>query len=132
MNTMHDQTLASSSDATPALMKSKVNSYYSSRFFELALTQQTIGLSRFTPLGVGCSWFSDPAEWLSIDTTCNKCQDSVFYPVLDSVVHNILKEQMSLAHGLVKPDLKSSPDVLAAYQSIDQIRNLTEESASVI
>jgi hypothetical protein len=121
MNTSQCPSAGSSPDAVVAQINGKVDTYYSHHFFQLALKQETIGLSRFTPLGVGCSWFSDPAEWICVANSCEKRLNSGFYSVLDSLVHNIYEEQRYLAQALRKPNTMHSPDVISAFQDTNKI-----------
>jgi hypothetical protein len=97
-----------------------------SEFVYRCLRQETIGLALITRLGIGTAWYSRPEDWVSINSSLEKRRHSSFYHVLDSLKHNILKEEQQLSEELQKPLSLSSLDVKAAFQDISKIKRSTK------
>jgi hypothetical protein len=91
---------------------------FSDEFINIARQGRIAGLMRFTPLGVGCPWYSNMQDFLAIDEN----NSNIFYPTLKSIIQNILQEESLLLDQLHHPTNDPYTDVYAAFQNVFQVK----------
>jgi hypothetical protein len=88
----------------------------------LALSQNTIGLMKMTPLGISCPWYSQPNEWPTIfESLERREQHTNGFSTLTGLVWNIIAEERNLLTQLRGLSWQNTPDLYAAFQPLLQI-----------
>jgi hypothetical protein len=110
------------------LSQKSPEAYFSDDFINLARDGRSIGLTRITPVGVGCAMYSTPEEWATMqrsrDTNCN----SRIYSTLVALAQNIYIEERNLVNHLSTSRWDRQSDVYAAFQSMDTITSTSRHS----
>jgi hypothetical protein len=103
-------------------LKIDLNTCLPDSWRSLVLNKKTIGLSRMTPLGIGCSWYTDQTQWFDISATLHQQQPSEISRLLRSLVGNIVQEEDQLTTELMNKSTGPKSDVLSAFQPISDIK----------
>jgi hypothetical protein len=105
-----------------------IESVFSDDLINLAKQGQTIGLTRITPVGVGCPLYSTPAEWtVSHELSATETTSSL-HRALKALIDNTFQEEKVLVKQIARSVRSSTSDVFAAFQNTAEIGKSSRNS----
>jgi hypothetical protein len=120
-SSLHDRATISHELALERL-KANCEDFFTDDLRLMALSQNTIGIMKLTPLGISCPWYSKPSDWTQLfDSLEQRRQHTNAFSTLSDLVLNIIAEEITLLSGIQLPHQKSFADVYAAFQPLGQI-----------